>query len=59
MANKEYKLENYTIVGGGIWIGLKELERLYKAYDEYKSDVATLSLSDLIHKIKNANKEDK
>lgn len=56
---KVYELENYTILGGGIWISQKELERLYKAYETYKSDVATLSLSDLIHKIKNANNEDK
>ena len=49
---KEYKLENFTIVGDGIWISRKELERLYKAYTAYKSDVASLYLNDLLYKIK-------
>lgn len=58
MANKkkEYKLENFTIVGKGIWISQKELERLYKAYDTYKSDLSSLSIHDLITLIKKSNK---
>ena len=51
-SKKEYKLENFTIVGDGIWIGRKELERLHKAYTAYKSDVASLYLNDLLYKIK-------
>ena len=58
MAKKEYKLENYTIVGGGIWIGEKELKRLYKAYEEYKSDYSSLPINDLLYKIKQANKNE-
>lgn len=54
---KEYKLENYTIVGDGIWIGRKELERLYKAYNAYKSDLSSLYLNDLLYKIREGKKK--
>ena len=58
-SKKEYKLENYTIVGDGIWVSRKELERLYKAYNAYKSNYSALHINDLLYKIREGKKQQK